>query len=86
MPAEDVAIPLLGGEKGDWRLRETFATSVSGAIVAILAVFAVLVEYPDPAAVSDKHVATYYLYYSQVTQAFLSTPTSKLSTPTSKLS
>ena len=59
-------VPLLDGEKGGWRLRETFATSVSGAIVALLAVFAVLVEYPPPADVSDEHVAKYYLYYFQV--------------------
>ena len=67
MPFGDVTIPLLDGEKGGWKLRETFATSVGAAIVAILAIFAVLVEYPEPAAVSDDHVAKYYLYYFQVT-------------------
>lgn len=61
-----VYIPLLGGEKGEWRLRETFASSVAGAVIAILAAFAMLVEYAEPAAVSDAHVATYYLYYYQV--------------------
>ena len=66
MPAGDFAIPLLNGEKGAWKLRETFATSVSAFIVALLAVFAVLVEYPEPEAVSDQHVATYYIYYYQV--------------------
>ena len=74
MPFGDVTIPLLDGEKGGWKLRETFATSVGAAIVAILATFAVLVEYPEPAAVSDDHVAKYYLYYFQVTAVEIEPP------------
>lgn len=66
MPLEDVYIPLLDGQKLDWKLRNTFATSVGGAIVAILAAFVVFVEYPEPEDVSDEHVARYYLYYFQV--------------------
>ncbi|KAK9806611.1 hypothetical protein WJX73_009324 [Symbiochloris irregularis] len=66
MPSEHLSIPLVNGHKGGWQLRQTFATTISGAIVAILAVFAVLVEYPPPSEVSDKHVETYYLYYFQV--------------------
>lgn len=66
MPTEHLTIPLMNGHKGGWQLKQTFASTISGAIVAILAVFAVLVEYPPPTEVSDAHVSTYYLYYFQV--------------------
>ena len=66
MPIGDVSIPLLHGDKGGWKLRQTFATSVGAASLALLATFAVLVEYAEPEAVSDEHVSQYYLYYFQV--------------------